>query len=153
MGFWNSLFRSSPVNDAAVNNITFPGVPGSMDAMDPPNFSEEFASELSADINTNTDDSYSEYGVSLKETNNIFRLTYDGILSRDGAQDVYAVVGSESNGSWQDIKYYPMQKTNGQAYEVLFPASGTGNINVAFKDGADHWDNNSGRNYTYVNEG
>jgi|GEM_PF-769746 hypothetical protein len=157
MGFWDFMFRSRPVNDSSVNKIVTPGVPSFeedfKDTEFPEEFSEEFASEFHTDHEINTDNSYSENGVSLKETTNVFGLTYDGILARDGAQVVYAVIGMGDNRSWHDVKYYPMQKTDEHAFEVLFPARGAENFNVAFKDGANHWDNNSGHNYTYVNEG
>lgn len=153
MGFWKRLLSSSPVNNAFGNNFAFPGVRSSRDVTDE-DFSQEYASELYTDTGVmDSNSSYSDNGVFFKEATNVFRLTYDGILARDGARDVYAVVGTEDYGSWKDIKYYPMQKTDGQGFEVLFPATGKENVNVAFKDGADHWDNNSGRNYMYVKEG
>lgn len=154
MGFWDFLFSRSSDNNKAGNKTDFSRGPDSREAGNAPGLLEEYAAELYADNDANTDNSYSENGVSLKEAANVFRLTYDGVLAKDGTRDVYAVVGLEGSDPRQDAKYYPMQKTDdGKAYEVLFPSMGPGNIKVAFKDGAGHWDDNSGRNYTYVNGG
>lgn len=151
MGFWDFLFRASPVNEASGNKTAFPGVRKTRDL---PEFTEEYASELRVDTpRAERDDSYSFQGVSLRGGEDAFRLTYNGILARDGAQDVFAVVGTGSNNSWQDVKYYPMQPTGRQTFETTLPVNNTGSLNVAFKDGADHWDNNSGRNYVYTDEG
>lgn len=153
MGFWDFLYRSRPVNDSSRNKVIIPGMTDSRDVNDAPDFTEEFATEFDNAPEIQTDNSYSKNGVSVKETANVFRLAYDGILARDGAQDVYAVVGSGDNKYWQDVKYYQMLKAAGQGYELVFPVRGTENLNIAFKDGADHWDNNSGKNYTYANRG
>lgn len=149
MGFWDSLFKSSSVNNTDGNYVAFRGVQNSQGVVNNHGFYEEYSSELYADTGGSIDNTYTENGVFLKEASDVFKLTYSGILVKDGAQDVYAVVGLDDNGSWKDIRYYPMHKTGEQAYEVLFPVRNLENINVAFKDGADHWDNNSGRNYTY----
>lgn len=154
MGFWNSMFKNSSAANAGRKRSNYLSrYNSSWERMDPPDFNEEYASELYADAGTGirADDSYSDSGLSLKESSNIFRLTYDGILAKDGARDLYAVVGFDDDGSWHNARYYPMNKASDKGYEVIFPVKDSGTVNIAFKDGADHWDDNSGRKYTYVN--
>lgn len=147
MGFWDSLFRNNWTNNMSQNNITFPAAQKTTGL---PDFDEEYASELYTDgQQLSADHSYSENGISLKDTRDVFKLTYNGILAKSGAQDVYAVIGYGRNDRWEDIKTYPMQAVGDQSFELLFSATTERDINIAFKDGADHWDNNSGRNYVY----
>lgn len=149
MGFWDKLLKSSIYDYNDGNYVSFRNAEGPNENLSDYDFGTEFADELYADAGGSVDDSYTENGIFLKGAQDVFRLTYSGILAKDGAKDIYAVVGQEENGKWKDVKYYPMHKADEQTYEVLFPVRSLQNINLAFKDGADHWDNNSGRNYTY----
>lgn len=121
-----------------------------------PGFRDEFASDLAADthyLDRNIPaNSYSESGVDLQDTQNILRLAYSGILAQDGADDVYAVVGYGNNLRWENVEFYRMNRVSDKSYETYLPIKHSENINIVFKDGADHWDNNSGINYTFTNE-
>jgi hypothetical protein len=166
MGFWNSLFKKSADNNVTnINAFTkennFAKKPGFTEefasdmfntreefASEMSNAREEFASELSNDvINNNTSDLCSKNGVCIEGTKDSLKLVYNGILAKDGATDIYAVVVQGDNVNWEDAKYYPMNTSGYQTYELLLPVSGSKGINIAFKDGADNWDNNSGENY------
>jgi hypothetical protein len=105
------------------------------------NFNVEFADEVLYD-------NYSK-GVSFLTLGDKVKLTYNGLLAKSGADQVYAVVGFGDNKDWQNISTLPMNSTNHRIYELSIPAKEGGQINVAFKDNADNWDNNSGKNYSF----
>jgi hypothetical protein len=155
MGFWNSLFKKSADNNVTnINAFTkendFAKKPGFTEefASDMFNAREEFASEISNDVkNNSTSDFCTKNGVCIEGTKDSLKLVYNGILAKDGATDIYAVVVQGDNVNWEDAKYYPMNTSGYQTYELLLPVSGSKGINIAFKDGADNWDNNSGENY------
>lgn len=96
-----------------------------------------------------TFDNYIPNGVKLDTEGGKLRLSYNGLLAKSGAQDVYAVVNYGSNKYWDDVKYYPMNNVGRNTFEALLPINGDTSINVAFKDGANNWDNNSGKNYSF----
>jgi len=114
---------------------------------------KEFSHETDHITKSNTQNStlntHSSKGVRMSENEGTLRLTYSGLLTQNGAQDIYAVVGYGSNKNWQNIKYYPMQEVGNKTYELSISNTSTDNINIAFKDGAGHWDNNSGKNYCF----
>lgn len=74
------------------------------------------------------------------------KIVYDGLLAKCGATDVFAHVGFGSK--WENIYDYRMQKTS-TGFEVTVPVLKTDTLNVAFKDCANNWDNNSGNNYSF----
>ncbi len=116
-------------------------------------FDVEIASDISPEAYRNTSShSYSDNGVQLQDTANSLRLVYNGILAKDGAQNIYAVLGYGNNLKWNDVEYYPMNKAGHQAFELVFPIKKSGNINLAFKDGAGNWDNNSNMNYSFYDD-
>lgn len=113
-------------------------------------YDEEIANETSISLqNNNTHNSYSSNGVYLGNESNIVKLKYDGILAKGGAENVCAVVGHGSNQKWDNIEYYPMRKIGNEEFELLFQLKDSGNINIAFTDYQNNWDNNSGENYIF----
>lgn len=74
------------------------------------------------------------------------KIVYDGLLSKSGATHVYAHIGFGSR--WDNLQDVPMMKTS-TGFETTIPVYSTDSINLAFKDCANHWDNNSGMNYSY----
>ncbi|MCX7922615.1 MAG: carbohydrate-binding protein [Clostridia bacterium] len=94
-------------------------------------------------------DNYINKGVVADTKADEFRLSYNGLLAKNRANDIYAVVSYGDNKNWNDIKYYPMDNTGGANFEVSLPINKNMNLNVAFKDNADNWDNNSGKNYSF----
>lgn len=112
-------------------------------------FSVEWHDEVS-DINrTIPQNKYFENGVHTLVVNDTIRITYNGLLAKNGASDVYAVVGYGDNTHWDDVKHYHMQRIGSQTFELLLPVNESRDINIAFKDSANHWDNNSGKNYVF----
>jgi hypothetical protein len=105
-------------------------------------FSEEFADEIVLDNYTK--------GVTFRTSGDNLRITYNGLLSRSGAQEVYAVVGYGSNDNWQDVKTYPMDNAGGNTFEFSVPAEENEQVNIVFKDNAGNWDNNTGKNNSFT---
>lgn len=74
------------------------------------------------------------------------RLSYDGLLAKSGALDLFAHVGYGNN--WNDTADVKMKKT-ASGFEATIPVVKAEPLYVCFKDNANNWDNNSGRNYTF----
>ncbi len=119
-----------------------------------PNFTTKFSEEISREIN-NIDliysyNSYYKNGIELKkETDNMLKLVYHGILANDGADQIYTIIGYGNNLMWEDEMHYQMNRIGEQTFELMLPITRNGNINIAFKDSAANWDNNSGMNYSF----
>lgn len=75
------------------------------------------------------------------------RVTYSGLLAKSGASEVYAHIGYGTQ-KWQNIADIKMSKTE-QGFEATFPVTSESNLNIAFKDSANNWDNYSGKNYSF----
>ncbi len=118
-------------------------------------FNEEFSIDMTTEPYGNdmssANNSYSNNGVKLSDARNTLRLVYSGILAKSGAEEIYAVVGYGNNLNWEDTVNYPMYKIVDGKFELMLPVTRTGNINIAFKDSNDNWDNNSGLNYSFTN--
>lgn len=118
-------------------------------------FNEEFSLDMTTEPYGNNmyeaNNSYSNNGVELQDAKNTLRLVYSGILAKSGAQEIYAVVGYGNNLGWEDTEYYSMHKAGHQKFELMLPVKRSGNVNIAFKDAANNWDNNSGMNYCFRN--
>lgn len=118
-------------------------------------FNEEFSLDLNTEpYGTNIkelDNSYSSSGVEIHDTRNTLRVLYSGILAKNGAKEIYVIIGYGDNLNWENVQEYPMHKLSNEKYELIFPVTRSGEINMAFKDCADNWDNNSGRNFTFNN--
>lgn len=74
------------------------------------------------------------------------KVFYDGLLAKSGAEHVYAHVGYGSN--WNNTQDYLMNKS-GTGFELNVPVSKSDTFNICFKDCANNWDNNSGKNYSF----
>ncbi|WP_129723743.1 carbohydrate-binding protein [Xylanivirga thermophila] len=77
------------------------------------------------------------------------KITYEGILAKDGADKVYAHVGFGSDDKWSGNSLYEMDKVRDNKFETEILVTNKGDLNIAFKDSADHWDNNNSKNYTF----
>lgn len=83
----------------------------------------------------------------IPAVNQEVRITYNGLLFRNGASDIYAHVGFGNN--WNPTVNYRMRRSE-QGFEVSIPIDRyTDNLNICFKDSADNWDNNCGSNYSF----
>ena len=74
------------------------------------------------------------------------KITYDGLLAKSGAANVFARVGFGDN--WSNLYDYRMERT-GAGFEAVIPVVKSDTMNVCFKDCANNWDNNSGMNYSF----
>lgn len=73
-------------------------------------------------------------------------LTYNGLLTHNGANAVYAHVGFDRE--WKNKHDYKMtRKANGFEADIVVEDGNA--LNVVFKDCANNWDNNSGQDYTF----
>lgn len=75
------------------------------------------------------------------------RITYSGLLYKNGAQSLFTHYGY--GAKWTNIDTVSMTKAD-NGFSVDIPLPKTGTINLAFKDDAENWDNNSGSNYSIV---
>ena len=74
------------------------------------------------------------------------KIVYDGLLAKSGANHIYAHVGFGSK--WDNCSYYKMNKTT-TGFESTIPVASSDTMNLCFKDCANNWDNNTGRNYSF----
>jgi hypothetical protein len=75
------------------------------------------------------------------------RINYEGLLKRSGADQVYLHYGY--GASWSNAGYLPMYNTaTGCVCDLSIKQDGL--FSLCFKDSADHWDNNSGQNWTFM---
>lgn len=144
MGFLDFLNKNESLRNVARDNIR--------------NFqslNEEFSMDMTTEpYGTNIkelDNSYSSSGVEIQDTRNTLRVIYTGMLAKSGTKEIYAVIGYGDNYNWENVQEYPMHKLSTKKYELIFPVTRAGNINMAFRDASDNWDNNSGRNFTFHN--
>jgi hypothetical protein len=115
-------------------------------------FKEEFSEGLVNDVSHFGIQSYSKAGVTFEKlSENQARINYSGLLATSGAQDITGVFGFGSNQKWEDVASMTFKKDPDGAFVAVLPVEQGKNINVAFKDSAENWDNNSGMNYTFVN--
>lgn len=84
--------------------------------------------------------------VTLGET---VQISYEGLLSKSGAGQMYTHLGYGSNEGWSNIQDIPMSMSDKGWYCDLVPdASTAARLNFCFHDGANHWDNNYGHNWS-----
>ncbi len=74
------------------------------------------------------------------------KVQYDGLLAKNGANHIYAHVGF---GTTWDRKSYVKMKKAITCFEASIPVVDSDTLNLCFKDCANNWDNNSGKNYTF----
>lgn len=111
---------------------------------------KEFKEEFSENLDLYDSQPYQKNGVVLsKVSDHTVALKYDGLLANCGADDVYSVIGYGSNTNWENVQTIRMNRF-GNSFHADIPAMHGMNINVAFKDSAENWDNNSGMNYTFI---
>ncbi len=73
-------------------------------------------------------------------------IKYDGLLADSGADKIYAHIGYGDNDNWTGIQDIPMKKTkNGWVCDTFADEE---RLNFCFRDSANNWDNNNGRNWS-----
>ena len=73
-------------------------------------------------------------------------VMYKGLLAKSGADSIYLHCGYGYD-NWVNVKTLPMTKQTEDIWAAEVPIEGERKFNFCFKDGADHWDNNSGLNW------
>ena len=112
--------------------------------------SGKFKEEFSETLDMNDSQRYQSNGVIFtKVSDNTATLKYDGLLAKYGADDVYTVYGFGNNTNWENVQTIRMNRF-GNSFHTDIPTMHGKNVNIAFKDSADNWDNNSGMNYTFI---
>jgi len=111
----------------------------------------EFGSDMAGPSQYGTQ-TYSHAGVSFdKLSEDQAKICYSGLLAKSGADKVIGVYGFGSNQRWEDVSEVVMTKDATGAFTATIHIVHGKNVNFAFKDSAENWDNNSGLNYTFVN--
>lgn len=75
-------------------------------------------------------------------------IQYDGLLARSGAQQVYLHAGFGNNDSWNNVMDIKMNR-QGKRFVTHLSIEDETRFNFCFKDNAQNWDNNSGRNWCF----
>lgn len=115
-------------------------------------FEEEFSDSLTTQPSQMGVQSYTKAGVTFEKLSETqAKINYNGLLAKSGAQQVYGVFGFGSNQNWENVSTIPLNKSADGGFSSIIPVEQGKNINFAFKDPAENWDNNSGMNYTFVN--
>ncbi len=74
---------------------------------------------------------------------------YNGLLSQSGADTVYLHCGFGDADNWNGVQDLRMAKTGwGFVKTLKVPNVGT-RFNFCFRDPANNWDNNNGKNWSY----
>lgn len=75
-------------------------------------------------------------------------ISYDGLLAKSGAEQVFAHVGYGMHNSWDRIADIPMNNgTMGWTCDVIPEDT---RLNFCFYDNAQNWDNNNGINWSFT---
>ncbi|MCF8011777.1 MAG: hypothetical protein K9L17_12100 [Clostridiales bacterium] len=87
-----------------------------------------------------------EKGVQVRPSiGNHVNITYTGLLSSDGAEEIYLHCGYENPDEWYDPQTMRMNRT-GRGWERSVPMNNN-LMSFCFRDNASNWDNNSGYNW------
>lgn len=75
-------------------------------------------------------------------------IRYNGLLAQSGADQVY-LHGGFGTGAWYDVLDVPMRRAMDGTWVAEVPMHPEADrFNFCFVDSADHWDNNSGSNWS-----
>lgn len=75
-----------------------------------------------------------------------FTVFYDGLLAQSGAAGITLHAGY-GRGHWEDVHDIPMHPVGYNRWQATVFPERSGPFSFCFRDTADHWDNNSGRNW------
>lgn len=115
-------------------------------------FNEEFSEGLMNDVSRFGIQSYSKAGVTFEKLSETqARINYTGLLAKGGAQEISGVYGFGSNQKWEDVSNLTLNKEGESSFSGVISVEQGKNVNLAFRDAGENWDNNSGMNYTFVN--
>ncbi|HOM01987.1 MAG TPA: carbohydrate-binding protein [Acetivibrio sp.] len=93
---------------------------------------------------------YADNGVEISKTSlgvgDEVTLYYKGLLAQSGADAIFAHIGYGEN--WEDKTFIPMEREN-DVFKATIKIDHADDLNIAFKDSGDNWDNNSWANYSF----
>ncbi len=75
-------------------------------------------------------------------------ILYNGLLSQNGADQVYLHTGYGKAGQWRNVSDMRMSRT-GWGWVKTLEMPDDARFNFCFKDSADNWDNNNGVNWSF----
>ncbi|MGE5509262.1 MAG: carbohydrate-binding protein [Chitinophagales bacterium] len=78
------------------------------------------------------------------QKNQNVEVKYNGLLKCAGADVVFLHYGQDG---WKNCATKPMFRQNDGSFYATVTATGDHEVNLCFKDSADHWDNNNGWNW------
>ena len=152
--FFNSKKKKNN-NDNNNENVQSPAIERNNAYSQIGGFDEEISMPLYSEEQGNhhvySYNSYTDNGVDIQQVQKAIRIMYTGILVSKDANRIEVLVGYGNNLKWEDVQSFTLIKIDDQTFEAIIPVYRAGNINVAFKDDADNWDNNEGMNYTFEN--
>lgn len=76
------------------------------------------------------------------------KIKYKGLLADTGASKVYLHAGY-GHGTWDKVMDVPMRKTRDGGWSISVQVEEPSSFNFCFRDEAQNWDNNQGRNWSY----
>lgn len=92
---------------------------------------------------------YKSNGITIKpatfSVGDKIKLTYTGLLSESGAEEVFAHIGW--GDAWDNLDDIKMSKTK-SGFTATISIESMSQLNLCFKDAMNNWDNNNGWNYT-----
>ncbi|GAB6180265.1 carbohydrate-binding protein [Desulfotomaculum defluvii] len=74
---------------------------------------------------------------------------YDGLLAKDGAQEVYLHCGFGNSENWSTVQDYRMAKTGYGFVKTMSMPDNHTQFSFCFHDNAMNWDNNSGKDWVF----
>jgi len=90
-----------------------------------------------------------EKGIALHphplQAGELVKITYTGLLAQSGAEQVFLHMGY--GDAWDGVMDLPMQRVS-EGWQRVFPVQKGTRLNFCFKDSAENWDNNNGRNWS-----
>ncbi|HHV28839.1 carbohydrate-binding protein [Acetivibrio mesophilus] len=97
-----------------------------------------------------TKQDYADNGVEISKSTigvgDEVTLYYKGLLVQSGAETVFAHIGYGEN--WDDKAFIPMERDD-DVFKATIKIDHSDDLNIAFKDSGDNWDNNSWANYSF----
>ncbi len=75
-------------------------------------------------------------------------IIYNGVLAQSDAEQLYLYAGVGLD-NWTDVKEIEMNYQSNKGWVSNFEVDNGTRLNFCFKDGADNWDNNQSKNWSY----
>ena len=75
-------------------------------------------------------------------------VKYNGLLSRDGAEQVYLHAGFGTDNVWDEVKNIKMAKIQNN-WQAKIDMTKDDRFYFCFHDNAGNWDNNNGNNWGF----